>query len=152
MYGNLLIFHSYYRWVVIVILIILFLWILYHKRKKTVFQSNHYCFLLVLTFLIDIQWLLGWMLYSESPIVQEFWKSVGVGIKDRQLRFFGLEHFTMMNLGVILLNYYVARSKYHIHQSSGFTYLYKRLIWIYLIILTSIPWSFSPLTHRPNFR
>lgn len=104
-----------------------------------------------LTIIYDIQFFIGWVLYLNSPLVTAFWNDISIGIKTREVRFFGLEHMTMMTLAVMMINIVSLLVKKKV-GSNGFTYLWKRYIWISLMILASIPWSFSPFTNRPNLR
>lgn len=151
MYHYLLILHSYFRWLVLFALLFQIAWIFINHRNNKTFSLKDYQILLRLTSIYNIQFLIGWILYLNSPIVTAFWNDISIGVKTRQLRFFGLEHMTMMTLAVFMINIVNNLVKKKI-GSNGFTYLWKRYIWISLIILSSIPWSFSPFTNRPNLR
>lgn len=151
-FSQLLIFHSYFRWVVLFIIGIQCLWIFTNNRYDKIFTLTDFKILLFFTLIYDIQLLLGWALYMESALVAGFWQDIAVGIKQRQLRFFGLEHMTMMTLAIILINSSTYRCYKRINTTKGFKKLWRSYLWIYIIILSSIPWSFSPLTSRPNFR
>ena len=151
-YTQLLVLHSYYRWIVLLALTLFFLWLYVQHRRKTVFTKPHFYALIGFCILMNIQFLLGLLLYLCSPLVEHFWKDFGAGVKNRQLRFFGMEHVTMMSLAVIFINYYTLKVKHKIGQATAFTYLWKRFRWLLLIILSSVPWSWSPLTSRPNWR
>lgn len=151
MYHYTLLLHSYYRWFIVLTIIGQMIWLYAGHRSKKIFTSKDYTALLVITSLYDLQFVLGWVLYFESPIVQSFWKNISFSIKLRELRFFGIEHIIMMSIAMILINFYTFRVSKKI-GTYGFTYLFRRYIWIILIILSSIPWSFSPFTSRPNWR
>lgn len=151
MYHYLLILHSYFRWLVLFALLFQIVWIFINHRKNKVFSSKDYQILIGLTIIYDIQFFIGWVLYLNSPLVTAFWNDISIGIKTREVRFFGLEHMTMMTLAVMMINIVSLLVKKKV-GSNGFTYLWKRYIWISLMILASIPWSFSPFTNRPNFR
>lgn len=149
---DLLILHSYYRWLVLFVMLVQIVWLWLGYRSNKAFTLLDFYFLISCTIVYDVQLVVGWLLYIESPIVQSFWSDFGLGVKQRQMRFFGMEHVTMMTLGIFLVNMYtIITAKKHYSQQT-FKYLWKRYLWIYFIILTSIPWSFSPLTSRPNFR
>ena len=151
-FSTLIVYHSYYRWVVLLAMLIQIGWIFIEHKKKTIFTIHHFRFLLLFTLIVNIQLLIGWLLFLQSNIAQDFWKNVPQNIKNRQMRFFGLEHMSMMSLGIVLSNMYTFLAYKKRKQKEVFTYLLKRYLIIYLIILSSIPWSFSPLTSRPNFR
>lgn len=150
--STLLILHSYYRWVVLLVLCIHLGWLHYHKSKASIFNKGHFSTLLIFTLLYNIQLLLGWMLYLQSPLVDAFLNNIAEGTRNRQLRFFGLEHVTMMSTAILLFNISLYRCRRKIGKPGVFHAL---LIWFYILlflVLSSIPWSFSPLTSRPNFR
>lgn len=149
---DLLILHSYYRWVVLLMMLVQIIWLWLGKRSNKNFAQSDFYFLIFCTIIYDIQLVLGWLLYLQSPIVKSFWSDFAVGIKHRQIRFFGMEHVTMMSLGIFLVNIYTVLTFKKRYSQQNFKYLWKRYLWIYFIILSSIPWSFSPLTSRPNFR
>lgn len=150
-YSHWLLYHSYYRWIVLIAMLIQIIWVYINHSNKTTFELKHYQWLVLFCMVYNIQLVLGWMLYLTSPISNAFWDDLPANLKNRQLRFFGLEHMSMMTLGIILMNTLTFLVKKKV-GTSAFTYLWKRYIFIYIIILASVPWSFSPLTSRPNFR
>ncbi len=151
MYSHLLLIHSYFRWVVLAALLFQLVWVWVQSRRNKVFEKQDYQILQGLIGIFNIQFLLGWLLFLSSPLTMAFWSDIATHVKSRELRFFGLEHITMMSLGIIWMNVLGSKSKAKIGEAY-FKILLKNLAWIYLIILSSIPWSFSPLTSRPNFR
>lgn len=151
-YELLLYFHSNYRWIAILALIVLFIWTYSAKKHQKTYTQKAFRINIQLTSIITIQGIIGLLLYSISPIAQAFWTDVSFYIKERQVRFFGLEHIFMMALGIILLWYNVWRSKMYIGSNNFFKKQLNLYIWIIMIMLSSVPWSFSPLTSRPNYR
>ena len=151
MYYQILSLHSYFRWFIILTIIGQIIWLYIGHRLSKTFTYKDYIILLIMTALYNIQFILGLVLYTQSPLVQSFWSNISLGIKIRELRFFGLEHIIMMGLAIILINFITCRV-YKKIGTSCFTYLLSRYIWIILIIFSSIPWSFSPFTNRPNWR
>lgn len=150
--SQLLIFHSYFRWIVLLIMLVQLVWILVNDKQHKIFTTKDFKILLLFTGIFNIQLILGWALYLNSILVDSFWQDVAKGIKNRQLRFFGLEHMSMMTLAIVMLNITTFRTRHRINKRDSFRFLWKNYLWIVLIILSSIPWSFSPLTSRPNFR
>jgi uncharacterized membrane protein len=99
-----------------------------------------------------IQLVLGVVLYFISPIVSYFLHNLGTAIHERSIRFFGMEHITMMLIGITVITIGSAKAK---RQTTDREKFKTMAIWFtiaLLIILSSIPWSFSPLISRPNFR
>jgi len=129
-----------------------FCWFGYYRHFDRVFARKHYMLLVVLTLSYNIQLLLGWILFIKSPLVHEFWSNYALYVKHRQMRFFGMEHVTVMTICIGTINYYTFQCYRKIGNKQVYHYLWKRYCWLFTLILLSIPWSFSPLTSRPNFR
>lgn len=152
LYYQLLNMHSLLRWVALLALASTFLFLLYKQITHGVLTKQNYRLLQILCVILNLQLLVGIFLFYESPIVSMFWNHFNEGVKIRQPRFFGLEHPSMMFLGILLFNYFTYQVKKKINTNQAISYLFKRLVFVLILILSSIPWSFSPLTSRPNFR
>jgi hypothetical protein len=99
-----------------------------------------------------IQLTVGVLLYSISPIVSYFWNNFGKAVHERQIRFFGMEHITVMISAVVVLTIGFSKVKKQKEDYQKFSSMFFWFGIVLLLILSSIPWSFSPLTSRPNFR
>mgnify|MGYP003530539148 CR=1 FL=1 len=152
MFTNLLAFHSIFRWLVLVALFATCILFVYKHFTNKILSLKDYRFLQVVCLILNIQFILGLLLFSKSQLALLFWDNFQETVKLRQPRFFGLEHPSMMILGILLFNYFTFKIRDKINTKEAFTYFSKRFILILIIILSSIPWSFSPLTHRPNYR
>lgn len=152
MFGYLLITHSIFRWLVIVQLLFTLVYLIFRKYKKRIYSKKDFNLSLFTCLILNIQLILGILLFIKSPVAQAFWNNLNEAVKWREIRFFGLEHPTMMIIGVFLCNYFTYKSKKHIGTSNGFRYLLQKYYLILFFIFSSIPWSFSPLTSRPSFR
>ncbi|WP_233524547.1 hypothetical protein [Mucilaginibacter conchicola] len=101
---------------------------------------------------LHIQLLLGTWLYIISPVVKYFWQNFKQAVHMREIRFFGMEHIFMMLLAIIILTIGSAKAK---RQATDQLKFKTQLMWFgigLLLILSSVPWAFSPLTHRPWLR
>jgi hypothetical protein len=58
-----------------------------------------------------IQFLLGVTLYFISPIVNYFLHNFSSAMHERAIRFFGMEHITMMLIGIGIYQYRISQSK-----------------------------------------
>lgn len=152
MFYNLLILHSVFRWIVLITLFFTFTTLVYKKTQHQTLTQKTFRLLIFCCIILNVQLIIGIFLFSESDLVGLFWQNFNETVKLRQPRFFGLEHPTMMILGIILFNYFTFKSKNKINQIDGVSYFLNRFIIILILILSSVPWSFSPLTSRPNFR
>lgn len=152
MYGYLLIIHSYLRWIVVGFLLFGLIFIILKKSKKAIYTTKDYQLFKAIKNVFNLQFLVGILLLTQSPMVKAFWSQVSQAVKWREIRFFGLEHPFMMILGILLLNVYTHKTKDKIGTDNAFNYLLVRYLIILFILFVSVPWSFSPFTARPNFR
>ena len=152
MYSILLPLHSLVRWLVLLSL----LFALYRayngyvrKRSFTDFDNavRHWT-----ATIVHIQFMIGFVLYIISPVTHYFVHNFKEGIHLREIRFFGMEHSTMMFLSVVIITIGSIKAKRRVTDQSKFKTM---LIWFAIslfLILTSIPWPFSPFTSRPYLR
>lgn len=152
MFSNLLAFHSLFRWLVLLAFLVTFSLLVYKHFYRKTFTLKDFRLLQIVCLILNIQFILGILLFSKSQLALLFWDNFQETVKLRQPRFFGLEHPSMMILGIVLFNYFTFKIRDKINSKEACTYFLKRFILILIIILSSIPWSFSPLTNRPNIR
>jgi hypothetical protein len=152
MYLLILALHSLIRWFVLASL----LFAIYRAYRGLLFNSPFSKFddtVRHLTATIaHIQLVLGLGLYFISPIVSYFLHNFHEAVHERQIRFFGMEHVTMMLIAIVLITIGSAKAKRKTTNKEKFRCM---AIWFsiaLLVILSSIPWSFSPLISRPSFR
>ena len=150
MYTVLLSLHNLTRWIALILLIsIIFKSYIGWKRKQEYSSLDNNLRISTVSTL-HIQALFGLCLYYLSPVVKYFWSDFGNAVKLREIRFFGMEHITVMLIAIIILS--IGNIKVKKEKETKFK---KQFIWFgstLLLIISSIPWSFSPLTHRPDFR
>lgn len=152
MYLILLPLHSLIRWLVLLSLI----FAIYRAYRgwlgKKAYTKLDERTRIITTTIAHIQLVVGLWLYFISPIVSYFLHNFKAAVHDRVIRFFGMEHITMMLIAIILVTIGSAKAKRKTTDAEKFKTM---AIWCsigLLIILSSIPWSFSPLTSRPLFR
>ncbi|PPK99942.1 hypothetical protein [Parapedobacter indicus] len=152
MYVTLLALHSLVRWLVLASLLFAIGcayrgWLANKQFSRFDNSVRHWT-----ATVAHIQLLVGGALYVISPIVNHFLHNFKEAVHQRDLRFFGMEHITMMLLAVIMITIGSAKAK----RKPTDREKYKTLaIWFtagLLIILLSIPWAFSPFTSRPYLR
>jgi hypothetical protein len=152
MYSILLTTHSLLRWLVLASLLYsIFIgyrgWLSNKPFTKAdgVVRS-------VTTTIVHVQLVVGVWLYCISPIVHYFLHNFSSAVHERQIRFFGMEHITMMAIAITVLTIGSSKSRRKTIDREKFKTMAVWFTIALLIILSSIPWSFSPLTSRPNFR
>ncbi|WP_417589922.1 hypothetical protein [Owenweeksia hongkongensis] len=152
MYSTLLPLHSLFRWLVLLSL----LFTIYRaftgwKGQKQFTKLDNFIRHTTAT-IVHIQMLLGLALYFISPMVEYFLANLPEAMHEREIRFFGMEHITIMIIAVVVITMGSAKAKRKVDDLEKFKTM---AIWFSIglfLILTSIPWEFSPLTSRPHFR
>lgn len=152
MYLTLLALHSLNRWLVLAGLLLAIIrgyqgWLLNKSYLKFDDTLRN-----IATRLANIQFLLGIGLYFISPIVSYFLHNFSTAVHNRTIRFFGMEHVVMMLIAVAVISTGSAKTKLKTTDKEKFKTMAVWFTVALLIIISSIPWSFSPLISRPNFR
>ncbi|WP_369829189.1 hypothetical protein [Mucilaginibacter sp. OK268] len=144
--------HSLIRWLVLISLLFTICrayrgWLL----NKAFFKFDNTVRYITVT-IVHIQLTIGLWLYFISPIVHYFLYNFNTAVHQRQIRFFGMEHITVMLISIVLITIGSAKAKRKTTDKEKFRTI---AIWFSIalvLILSSIPWAFSPLTSRPYFR
>ena len=152
MYATLLALHSLTRWLVLGSLLFAIVnsyrgWLFNKPWLKSDDIIRH-----TTATIAHVQLILGGWLYFISPIVDYFLHNLSTAMHERSIRFFGMEHITMMLIGITLITIGSAKAKRKTTDHEKFKTMAIWFTIALLIILSSIPWSFSPLISRPNFR
>jgi len=152
MYSTALILHSVIRWLVLVSLMVAaFAGYQGWKKKKTFGKADNLLRIVTLS-VTHTQLALGVILYLTSPITGYFVKNFKEAVHIRDMRFFGMEHVTMMVIAVVLISIGSAKIK---KKKEDEVKVKAMAVWFTIalvIIFLSIPWPFSPFTSRPWVR
>lgn len=152
MYSFILTLHSWVRWVVLISLVFAVSRSYSGWRSEKIFSKLDNRTRHITATIAHIQLALGLWLYFVSPVVNYFLKNFGSAVHMREIRFFGMEHITMMIIAILLLTVGSIKVKRRKSDQEKFKTM---LIWYsitLLIIFLSIPWAFSPFTSRPLYR
>jgi len=141
MYNGLLHLHNVLRWVIL-ILLILSLFQAFAKNQGLKKTSLWLMITAHITLVLGVsQWMIGDV---GLKMIQK--SGFGTVMKDSVTRFFAVEHFAGMLIGIILIT--IARGK-------AKKLSYGAASWLYLIalivILVTIPWPFREGIGRPWF-
>lgn len=152
MYSILLTLHSLVRWLVLLSLIFAIYRAYTGYIRKRTFTNHDNAVRHWTATTVHIQFMLGFILYIISPVTNYFVHNFKEGIHLREIRFFGMEHSTMMFLAIVIITFGSIKAKRRITDQAKFKTM---AIWFAIglfLILTSIPWPFSPFTSRPYLR
>jgi len=151
-YNVLLFAHSYMRWAVVILGVLIVLralvgWLGRRRWDPTVARVGSY-----FTIAMDIQLLLGLLLYGVfSPAVQRAFTDFGGAMRDSVLRFWVIEHILLMVVAVVLahVGHVTAR-----RMPEGKRYQRYAIFagLAMLVVLLAIPWPAISADPRPLFR
>ncbi|MEZ5038581.1 MAG: hypothetical protein R2828_01760 [Saprospiraceae bacterium] len=152
MYQTLLVLHSLVRWFVLASLLLAIYkgykgWLTNKPFSKYDNKVRHWT-----ATIAHIQLCIGLWLYFISPIINYFLHNYKEAVHQREIRFFGMEHNLMMLAAIIIITIGSAKAKRKPIDQEKFKTMALWFTVGLLIILLSIPWTFSPLASRPLFR
>lgn len=145
-YVIILAVHNLLRWIIvglaIYVLYRMFSGWLQNKTWETSDQKAGTFF----TISLDTQLLVGLLLYFVfSPLTKAFFQDFGGAMSNDVLRFFGLEHFLIMIIAIILAHYTNSFTKKELPDQKKFKTAAILFVLVVLLILAGIPWSTRPL-------
>jgi hypothetical protein len=112
MYAALLIVHSWLRWVVLVLALVSLLRAVQGFRGGRDFGASDERVGKLFLMSVDIQLLLGLILYAFlSPVTHGAFADFGAAMKDRVMRFWAVEHSSLMLLAVVVAHVGRVRGK-----------------------------------------
>jgi len=152
MYASLLTIHSLFRWLVLLSIVYATIHAYRGWLSDKVFTKLDNTIRHWTATIAHIQLSIGIWIYFISPIVDYFLNNTSEAMHMREIRFFGLEHSSMMFAAILAITFGSSFAKRKPTDKQKFKTM---AIWFtigLIIILVNIPWSFSPLTSRPNFR
>ena len=152
MYNALLVLHNLLRWVVLIAaLVVIYQSYMGWKNNKPFARSLKTAATVFISSM-DTQLLLGLLLYFVySPIVKAATADMKNAMHDRSLRFWSVEHITMMMLAVVLAHVGYIKSKKHRNEGRGQKTLFTFTLLSLILILVAIPFGLIN-EWRPLFR
>jgi hypothetical protein len=148
MYTGFLHLHSVLRYMALLLLLIAIINSFVSWMKKSTYNSRDKKIGLLAMIGVHIQLLVGLALYFMSPYVR--FSGFSEIMKDPHLRFWTVEHITLMFVAIALIT--IGRSS--IKKITNPITKHKRIVIFYglglLLILAAIPWPFSAIA-RPWF-
>lgn len=140
MYVALLHTHNLTRWLVLVAAAIALVLALSGFLGRRRHERPHRLANLAFVISMDVQLLIGLALYVVSPLVQAAMRDMGTAMGVHELRFFAVEHISVMLVAVVLAHVgsVAVRRTRDDHARHG-----RALLWFGLsaaAVLFSIPW------------
>lgn len=133
--------HSGLRWIILILLLVAIVTAWQQWQRKNTYEPKAQRIALYTLIVAHLQLLLGLVLYFISPYVQFTSETMG----DTVLRFYTVEHVTLMALGVALITVGYSRAKRQAPAARGFRTLAIFYLLGLLLILLGVPWPFRDL-------
>lgn len=150
-YPIALLLHSWIRWAVLILLVVVVVRAWQGRTGLGAWLPLDERLHVALVSVVDLQLLIGIWLYAASPFVHAFFGDLGTNMHVRGLRFFGLEHVTMMLAAIAFVHVGRARSKQVTDERLRFRRVFAWTLAALIAVLSSIPWPYFPVA-RPLFR
>jgi hypothetical protein len=148
MYDILLLLHSYLRWAVVVLAVLVITKALLGLSQQKNFTDGDRKPGLFFMISCDVQLLIGLILYfGVSPLMESVFADFGAAMKSAPLRYFAVEHILVMVVAWALVHVGYAKTK----KGLGKAATHRTALIFYgiafILMMSRIPW-----TDRPLFR
>ena len=142
MYNEFLLLHNTLRWFLLISLVITLVKYVAGWIGNKPWSKIDNLLGVVFTSLMDIQLLLGLSLYFFlSPLTKIALADFGAAMKDNNLRFYAVEHFSVMLVAVVLVHIGRAKSKKAKTDNGKFKLASIFFLIALALILGGIPWN-----------
>lgn len=142
MYSTVYFIHSWWAYLVVLVLLIATINSLMGFFSKKEYGNNDFRISLFALIVTHLQLLIGLVLYFVAPYFQAF-SEVGMGgvMKDSTLRLYLVEHPLMMIIAVILITMGYSKHKNKLTSHAKFKTLAIFYTLATLFVLSRIPWA-----------
>jgi heme A synthase len=152
LYNMTLYAHSYMRWAVVILGVLLIVQALIGWLGKRPWDASVGRIGSFFTISMDVQLVLGLLLYGVfSPTVQRAFDNFGSAMGDARLRFWAVEHILVMVVAVVLAHIGQVTAK-RLPEEKRYRRYALFAILAMLAVLLAIPWPLSGADPRPLFR
>jgi hypothetical protein len=155
MYDVLLIAHNWLRWAVVLTA----LWVIYRNydgftssKKWSAATDGKYNSIFM--GILHTQLLLGLILYFISPMMQAILQDFGGSMKNRDLRFWSVEHISLMIIGIVVAQIGSIKAKRAPSDAGKFRTAFFWFLTALILMLIMIPfgiWNQERPLLRPFF-
>ena len=142
MYTGFLHLHDVLRWLILVSLVITLVKYLAGWLGNQPWKKADNILGIAFISLMDLQFLTGLVLYFYlSPVTKIAFSDMGAAMKNPDLRFYAVEHLTMMLIAIVLVHIGRAKSKKAIPDVSKFKIASIYFLIALGVMVVAIPWS-----------
>ncbi|NOT38012.1 MAG: hypothetical protein HOP11_11595 [Saprospiraceae bacterium] len=151
MYDILLSTHSWLRWVLLLVFILVIVKSYTGWKSNRIYTPDDKKWNTILIALVHSQLVIGLILYFTSPMMKAILSDMGGSMKDSSLRFWSVEHLFGMVLAVIIAQVGSIKAKNKTTDTGKFKTAFVYYLIALLLILLMIPFGIWNV-ERPLFR
>lgn len=150
MYTGMLHLHSVLRWIVLIVALWAIVKMAAGRSGNKAFTASDKRPALFFMIAMDLQLLVGLVLYFIGNFGIKNIKAQGMGaiMKDSIGRFFAIEHTIGMLIALILVHVGYAATKSNISDQKKFSKAFTLFLIALIVIVISIPWPFRDLNRN----
>lgn len=141
MYTGILHLHDFLRWLLLLSLLITLGKYFIGWTGQKVWTKTDNVLGIIFTSLFDLQLLTGIILYFISPVTKMALSDFGSAMKDSALRFYAVEHLTLMIIAAVLIHIGRAKSKKKQNDTDKFKISFAFFAIALVLIIIGIPWD-----------
>lgn len=141
--------HNILRYAILLLIIASIVKAYMGLSKKTEYTSGDKKLNLFTLIFSHIQLLIGLVLYFTSETVKIAHQNMGAAMKDKALRFWSVEHITMMIVAIALITVGYSTSKKAAESNAKFKKIAVFFTIALLLILAAIPWTGTTVARQP---
>ncbi len=142
MYETIQFIHSYWAYLVVIVLIIASINAIVGYVSNKEYGATNFRIALFTLIVSHLQLLIGFVLYFTAPYFK-MWSEVGMGgvMKDSVLRLYNVEHPLVMIIAIVLITMGYSKHKKKLTSKPKFKILAIFYTLALILVLSRIPWS-----------
>ena len=149
MYQIILFIHSWIRWFILLMSIIVIIKSFIGWQRNLDYKKADNLMSVILVSLYDVQLLLGLLLYFVlSPITSAALMDFGNAMKNPELRFWGVEHIFVMILAIVVAHLGRSFAKKAPDKKAKFRIQGIYFLLAFILVISRIPWHDSARLFR----
>lgn len=145
--------HNLFRWIVLILALLTIIKSFSGMRSNKAFGVGDRKLPLFFMIAMDIQLLLGLVLYFTSPLGFQNFQNIGAGnvMANTAFRFSALEHPVGMIIAIVLAHVAFRFTKQTLDDRTKFKKIFIYSLLSLIVMLATIPWPFREAIARPLF-
>ena len=142
MYQPILLIHSWFRWIILILMVVVIIKSILGMVNKDSYSKLDGILSLSMVNSLRVQFVIGLVLYIFlSPITESAFADFGAAMKDASIRYFAVEHIFVMFVGIGLVEAGAAKAKRATEEAKKYKFQMIFFALSLIIMLSRIPFS-----------